>query len=103
MNSRARRFNSATEMIAAFESSTCMRSILDHARSCQRASAGVLPAIQQHIYLLTKDVDAVLFIHSGHENERQSSGDPHEHWGSIFKVLIFMNNLGAHFLIVEQK
>jgi biopolymer transport protein ExbB len=80
-----------------------MRSILDHARSCQRASAGVLPAIQQHIYLLTKDVDAVLFIHSGHENERQSSGDPHEHWGSIFKVLIFMNNLGAHFLIVEQK
>ena len=103
MNSRARRFSSATEMIAAFESSTCMRSILDHERTRHRTSARVLPANWLHISLLTKDVDAVLFIHSGHENERQPSGDPHEHWGGVFKLLIILIKQGAHFLIVKRK
>jgi hypothetical protein len=80
-----------------------MGSILDHERTRQRASAGVLPANWPHISLLTKDVDTVLFIHSGHENERQPPGDPHAHWGSVFKLLILINKRGAYFLIVKQK
>jgi hypothetical protein len=80
-----------------------MRSILDHERTRHCASTGVLPANLPHISLLTKDVDAVLFIHSGHENERRPSGGPHAHWGSVFNLLIFIHKQGAHFLIVKQK
>jgi hypothetical protein len=80
-----------------------MRSIPDHERTRQRTSARVLPANWPHISLLTKDVDTVLFIHSGHENERQPPGDPRVHWGSVFKLLIIINKQGAYFLIVKRK